>query len=49
MRDHCRYGNHVQRLLIFNLRLPLNRCFPVCLQIFVGVAEVLVTKETIVG
>mgnify|MGYP000762070465 FL=1 len=36
-------------ILVFNLCLPLNRCLPVCLQVFVGAAEVLVAKETIIG
>ena len=31
------------------LCLPLNRCLPVRLQIFVGTAEVLVAKETVIG
>ncbi len=33
----------------FYLCLPLNRCLPVRLQIFVGTAEVLVAKETVIG
>ena len=36
-------------LLYFYLCLPLNRCLPVRLQIFVGTAEVLVAKETVIG
>ena len=34
---------------VFYLCLPLNRCLPVRLQIFVGTAEVLVAKETVIG
>ena len=36
-------------ILVFNLCLPFNGCLPVCLQVFVGAAEVLVAKETIIG
>ena len=45
--------NNTQPFLIFYsvfyLCLPLNRCLPVRLQIFVGTAEVLVAKETVIG